>query len=186
MIIPVHLTSSRLPIFNPTSPCLVKANQSYSSPPIGDAGKLGSLKGVRAVITAADIPGENQIGAIIADEELLATTEVHFIGHPIAIVIADTPEIARHATKLMHAMIEVKQPIVCPREAFKRGHFIEAPRSFVMGDVEKGWPDCAVVVEGECDIAGQEHLYLETQRARAAITDGESAGPVHAWPLVGG
>ncbi|MEZ4462753.1 MAG: molybdopterin cofactor-binding domain-containing protein [bacterium] len=137
-----------------------------------DAGKLGALKGVRAVITAADIPGENQIGAIIPDEELLATKEVHFIGHPIAVVVADTPEIARHAAKLMHAMIEVKKPVVCPREAFKRGHFIDAPRSFVMGDVDKAWPDCDVVVEGECDIAGQEHLYLETQRARATMGEG--------------
>ena len=29
------------------------------------------------------------------------------------------------------------------------------------------WDKCDVVVEGECDIAGQEHIYLETQRARA-------------------
>ena len=35
------------------------------------------------------------------------------------------------------------------------------------GDVAGAWSECDVVVEGRCEIGGQEHLYLETQRARA-------------------
>src|SRR5687768_15571941 len=50
------------------------------------------LPGVVRIFTAADIPGENQIGGIIADEELLAGTHVHFCGMPIALVVAKTPE----------------------------------------------------------------------------------------------
>ena len=35
------------------------------------------------------------------------------------------------------------------------------------GDVAGAWSECEVVVEGRCEIGSQEHLYLETQRARA-------------------
>jgi xanthine dehydrogenase large subunit len=42
------------------------------------------MPGVMRIFTAADIPGENQIGGIIPDEPLLATTHVHFCGMPIA------------------------------------------------------------------------------------------------------
>ncbi len=137
-----------------------------------DASVAGTMPGVIAILTAQDIPGENQIGAIIQDEVLLAVDEVDYIGHPIAIVVAETPEIARRAVKSMHAMIEAKTPVVCPRAAYKLGHFIDAPRQFVMGDVDANWDECDVIVEGECDIAGQEHLYLETQRARVSLGEG--------------
>jgi xanthine dehydrogenase large subunit len=83
-----------------------------------------NVPGVHAVFLAKDIPGENQIGAIIQDEVLLAEDAVHFIGHPIALVIADSADLARHATTLIKVDIEKLPAIVCPREAYKRGHFI--------------------------------------------------------------
>ncbi len=137
-----------------------------------DASKALAMEGVHAVITAKDIPGENQIGPIIQDEGLLAETTVHFIGHPVAVVVAETAEIARAATHEITMDIEALEVIVDPREAFKRGHFIDAPREFNIGDIGTAWADCDIIVEGECDIAGQEHLYLETQRARVVPGEG--------------
>lgn len=131
-----------------------------------------ALDGVVAILTADDIPGENQIGAIIQDEVLLAEDVVDFIGHPIAVVAATTPEIAREAAARIRAEIDPLEAVVCPREAYKRGHFIDAPRQFVMGDVDAAFAQCDHVVEGQCDIAGQEHLYLETQRARVTLGEG--------------
>ncbi|MFQ5583382.1 MAG: molybdopterin cofactor-binding domain-containing protein, partial [Calditrichia bacterium] len=59
-------------------------------------------------------------------------------------------------------------PVVTdPKEAYKRGEIIATPRTFQLGDVDSAWEKCDVVVEGSCDIGGQEHVYLETQRARA-------------------
>ena len=46
-----------------------------------DVSAAREIDGVRDVILASDIPGENQIGPLIPDEPLLASTEVHFIGH---------------------------------------------------------------------------------------------------------
>ena len=86
-----------------------------------DASEALGMKGVAAVLTAADIPGENQIGPIIADEPLLAEGTVHFMGQPVALVVATSPEAARRGAE--HVRIEVEElgVIVDPREAFARG-----------------------------------------------------------------
>ena len=44
--------------------------------------------GVIEIFTANDIPGENQIGAIIPDEKLLADDILDFRGQPIALIVA--------------------------------------------------------------------------------------------------
>ncbi len=77
-----------------------------------------------------DIPGENQIGGIIPDEPLLAEDEVHFIGMPVAIVVAETKFIATEAVKNIKIEIEPLQVITDPREAFKKGELIIPPRVF--------------------------------------------------------
>lgn len=125
------------------------------------------LEGVVSILTASDIPGENQIGPIIADEELLASREVRYIGQPIALVVARSPEMARKAAKMITAEYEELPIIVDPREAFEKGEIIGAPRTFALGDINNAWEKCDIVVEGCCEIGGQEHVYLETQRARA-------------------
>ncbi len=52
-------------------------------------------QGVVAILTAKDIPGENQIGGIFPDEPLLADGEVHYRAQPIAIIVADSDHHAR-------------------------------------------------------------------------------------------
>ncbi|MCP4710752.1 MAG: molybdopterin-dependent oxidoreductase [Planctomycetes bacterium] len=125
------------------------------------------LDGVVAVLTAKDIPGENQIGPIIQDELLLAEDEVHYIGQPLAIVVAESSQIARKAVKQIGLEIDELPIITDPRQAYEKGEIIGTPRTFVLGDVDSAWDQSDQIVEGRCDIGGQEHIYLETQRARA-------------------
>lgn len=124
------------------------------------------------VFTAADIPGDNQIGPIIADETLLAVDSVHFVGQPVALAVASTPEEARRAVGKIEMKFSELPVIVDPREAYARGEIIGTPRTFSLGDVDSAWATCDVIVEGRCDSAGQEHAYLETQRARAIPREG--------------
>lgn len=138
-----------------------------------DTADAEAMQGVVAVFTARDIPGENQIGPIIQDEPLLAEDEVHFVGQAVAIVVAETPELARKALKKIKLEVEELPAITDPREAFAKGEIIGTPRTFALGDVEEAWEQCDVVVEGRCDISGQEHIYLETQRARAIPLEGD-------------
>lgn len=127
---------------------------------------------VHTVITATDVPGENVIGAIFLDEKSLADITVEYIGQPIAIVVAKTVEAAREAVHLIEGDFEELEVVVDPRVAHARGDFIAQPRTFRLGDVDSAWADCDIIVEGEVDIAGQEHLYLETNRARAYPEEG--------------
>ena len=127
--------------------------------------------GVHAVLTAADIPGENQIGNIFPDELLLAEDEVHFIGQPIALIVADSPENARHALNKIDCDIKERSAVLDPREAFARGELIAPPRTFSLGDTDMAWEKCEHIIEGRVDSGGQEHLYLETQASLATPTE---------------
>ena len=133
-----------------------------------------AVPGVVAVLTAEDIPGENQIGPIIEDELLLAEGEVHYVGQPVALVVAESPEIARRAVRRVRLEVAERRAITDPRQAYKRGMIIGKPRTFTLGDVDQAWDHCEVVVRGSCEVGGQEHVYLETQRARAVALEGET------------
>ncbi len=130
-------------------------------------GAARAAPGVVAVLTADDIPGVNRFGPIIDDEQLLVEREVCFIGHPIALVVAHTAHQARRARELIEVEIDELPVVVDPREAFAGGDLIHPQRTMAAGDVAGAWSECGVVVEGRCEVGGQEHLYLETQRARA-------------------
>ncbi|CAM2009389.1 xanthine dehydrogenase molybdopterin binding subunit [Acanthopleuribacter pedis] len=123
--------------------------------------------GVFTVLTAADIPGENQIGGIIPDEPLLAEDAFHFNGQPIAVVLADSEDQARAALEHIELEYEKLPVITDPREARAKGELLHPPRTFQLGDVDTAWAACSHVFSGRADSGGQEHLYLEAQGAYA-------------------
>lgn len=132
-----------------------------------DTSVAAAMPGVVKIFTAKDIPGENQIGGIIPDEELLASTHVHFCGMPVALVIAESEEQARRAVKKIEMDVEPLPVITDPREAKEKGELIIPPRTFQLGDTTAAWKDCDYIFEGHTETNGQEHLYIETQGAYA-------------------
>ncbi len=132
-----------------------------------DTAEAEKMEGVIRIFTAKDIPGENQIGGIIPDEELLAGTHVHFCGMPVALVIAVSEEKARAALKKIEINIEPLPIITDPREAKEKGELIIKPRTFLLGDLDTAWQQCEHIFEGVASSGGQEHLYIETQGAYA-------------------
>jgi len=137
-----------------------------------DTTPAAEIVGVAAVLTAADVPGENQIGGIVQDEPLLAEGEVHFAGQPIAVVVADTPRGARTAAAAINAEYEERPGVFDPREAAAAGSLIVPSRTFSLGNIDEAWDSCDVVVEGRAESGGQEHLYLETQGALVIPQEG--------------
>lgn len=123
--------------------------------------------GIVAILTAADVPGRNQIGGIIPDEPLLAEGEVHFRGQVIAIVVGDTEYHCRRAAKLIQVEYELLEVITDPRKAQAQNKLIIPPRTFRLGDTAQAWAQCDHIIEGRSDVNGQEHLYIETQGAYA-------------------
>jgi xanthine dehydrogenase large subunit len=132
-----------------------------------DIDEAVKMPGVVRIFTAKDIPGENQIGGIVPDEELLASTHVHFCGMPIALIVAVSEEVARTAVKKIKATIDPLPVIVDPREAQKKGELIIPPRTFKLGNTKTAWKNCTHIFEGSSFTNGQEHLYIETQGAYA-------------------
>ena len=132
-----------------------------------DFSEAEKAAGVITVLSAKDIEGDNQVGGIIADEPLFAENEVHYIGQPIAVIIAETHFAAKAARQKVKIEYEVKEIITDPRMAKEKGHLLFPPRTFSNGDTEKGLQESDYVFFGRADSGAQEHLYLETQGSYA-------------------
>ncbi len=125
---------------------------------------------MRAVLTAADIPGENSIGAIFPDQPLLVTERVRMVGDRLAVIAADRPEAAWAAARLVSAEMAELPPVFNPLTALAEGAPALHPggnllRTFVVRRVRLAAQlrRAAVVVEAEYHVGGQEHAYLEPQ-----------------------
>ena len=130
------------------------------------------LNDVIEIFTAKDIPGENQIGAIIPDEQLLADGILDFCGQPIAIVVAKDNFSAHQAVKQIKLEFQEYSAVTDAREAFQKGQLIIPPQTFSLGDADSAWKDCDLIVEGTAESGGQEHIYLETQGSFAFPVEG--------------
>jgi xanthine dehydrogenase large subunit len=132
-----------------------------------DFHKALQRNGIVTILTAKDIPGENQIGGIIPDEPLFADGEVHFRGQVIALIIGTSEHHCRQAAKLIHVEFEELPVITDAREAQRQNKLIIPPRTFTLGNTADAWSQCEHIFEGRTDVNGQEHLYIETQGAYA-------------------
>jgi xanthine dehydrogenase large subunit len=131
-----------------------------------DAAAAGDAPGVLAVLTGADVPGENDIGVARRDEPLFPL-EVCFAGHAVAWVIAETEEQARVAAGLVRVDCEVLPAILTIEQAIAAGSFLTAGDRLAKGDAAAALRDAPHRLAGELAIGGQEHFYLETQAALA-------------------
>jgi len=128
-----------------------------------DARKALALEGVHSILFASDIPGENQVGGIIPDEPLLAEGQTHFIGQPVALVLAVSRDIAYQARRAIELNIRKTEVITSAEEADRRERYLFPPRHLEMGKPDQAWDQCEYVIEGKAESGFQEHLYLETQ-----------------------
>ena len=129
--------------------------------------------GVVAVVTAEDLPFANDVSPSIHDEPLLAEGEVFYAGQPLFLVVATSHLAARKAARLGEIGIEEMEPILTLDQALEAGsRFEDGPRIYAKGDVEAALTEAPVLIEGEIEIGGQEHFYLEGQAALALPQEG--------------
>ena len=120
-------------------------------------------RGVRAVLTAQDIPGTNDCGPIIHDDPILADGLVQYIGQPIFVVIADSHDLARRAAKKAKVSYEELPAILTPQAARAAGSYVLPPMRLARGDAEAAFERAPHRVKGELYVGGQEQFYLEGQ-----------------------
>ena len=132
-----------------------------------DLAEVLSTPGVVAVITAAHIPGKNDISPGHADEPVFAHDRVDFHGQPIFAVIATSRDTARRAALLGEIEIDAEKPNVSVEQGKASGERVLPDYAFVNGDVAKAVAGSPCHTAGALHIGGQEHFYLEGQIAMA-------------------
>ena len=138
-----------------------------------DLDAVRAAPGVVAVLTAADLPHENDVSPAPSPEPMLAEDTVHFVGQPIFLVAATSHLAARKAVRLARIDIEPLPAILTLDEALAAdSRFEEGPRIYEMGDAATAIESATHRLEGSIEIGGQEHFYLEGQAAAALPQEG--------------
>lgn len=147
--------------------------------------KAKALPGVVGIFTAEDVPGDNHYGVMFRDHEVLCREKVRFVGDPVVLVAAETPEIAEEALDLIEVDYEILPAVFDPQEALRPGapKIHESGNLLLLtkirkGDVAKGFAESAVIVENTYITPRQEHLYLQPE-AGAALVDPEGVLTVY-------
>lgn len=136
-----------------------------------DTAPCYEVPGVAIAITAQDVPGQLDIGAVLPGDPLLADGKVEFIGQPVIAVAADSLETARKAA--MAAIIEYEdlEPVLDVVEALHKKHFVLDSHTHKRGDSSAALATAPRRLQGSLHIGGQEHFYLETQVSSVMPTE---------------
>jgi xanthine dehydrogenase molybdopterin binding subunit/xanthine dehydrogenase small subunit len=135
---------------------------------IDTSGAIGQ-PGVHAVLTAKDVPGLNDVGAVRHDEPLFAAegAEASFHGHVVALVVGESYEACRLAGAKVKVEYEPLPPVIGVRDAIAKESFHTTPHVIRRGDCDAALAASTHRLSGEIEIGGQEHFYLESQAAWA-------------------
>ena len=146
-----------------------------------DASAARSMAGVRSVVTADDIPGENQVGVIDTDQPLLPFDRIRYEGDAVAVVVADTAALAREAADAVTVDVTELPGVFDAVRAMEPDAPLvhESGNVFLhdrvrKGDVDAGFDAADVIVEREFCTHHQEHCYLEPLAALAVPADNGS------------
>lgn len=128
-----------------------------------DLAAVRAYPGVRCVLTAADIPGENNCGPILHDDPIIANDAIQFYGQVIFAVAADTRDAARQAVRLAKVEYEAETPILSMDAAIAAESWVLPPFAMQRGPVDPAFANAPHRLSGTAHVGGQEHFYLEGQ-----------------------
>jgi CO/xanthine dehydrogenase Mo-binding subunit/aerobic-type carbon monoxide dehydrogenase small subunit (CoxS/CutS family) len=143
-----------------------------------DTSAAGAMGGVEAVITSADVPGEDGFGVFVNDQPIMARGKVRYVGEAIAVVAAEDPLIAKRALSAIKVAYEALPAVFDPDQAMRPGAPVlhdYAPDNVTkhipirVGDVGKGFAESDLVVEETYSTQAIEHAYLEPEAGLAYV-----------------
>jgi CO/xanthine dehydrogenase Mo-binding subunit len=139
-----------------------------------DASPALELPGVHIVLTAADVPGENQIGYALPDQPFLNDVKTRFVGDPVALVVAADEGLAFEGADAVRVKYSPLSPVLDTTDALmdgaplvQEGGNVALTTKIRKGDIEKGFSEAKVVVEDLYDTPYQDHMYMEPEAAYA-------------------
>src|SRR3990170_7829525 len=152
-----------------------------------DTSQAEALDGVLAVFTAKDVP-VNEYGLIMPDQPVLCgpgsakpyTDRVRFVGDQVAVVVAETEELAAEAARRIQVEFEDLPLLTDPLQAMQeqapqlhpdRGSNVFCHYRIRKGDPERGFARAELVVESEYRTPAQEHAYLQPEAGLGYIDE---------------
>jgi CO/xanthine dehydrogenase Mo-binding subunit/aerobic-type carbon monoxide dehydrogenase small subunit (CoxS/CutS family) len=137
-----------------------------------DISKAKALPGVVAVLTAKDIPAEKNHGLVIYDWPVLVGIgeRARYVGDALAIVAAQSPEIAEQAIGLIEAEFDPQPVITNPvmaRQAnvpqiHEKGNLLKHIK-VRKGDMDAGFAAADVILEQTFHTQTTDHAFLEPE-----------------------
>ncbi len=130
-----------------------------------DVAALRALPGVVAIVTAADIPGPNDCGAIVHDDPILAEGHVHYLGQPMFAVLSHDRDTARRVASRAKEFVQIEAlPALLTIEAAHAAQqYVLPPMRLQRGDADTALAQAPQRLQGHFDLGGQEQFYLEGQ-----------------------
>jgi CO/xanthine dehydrogenase Mo-binding subunit/aerobic-type carbon monoxide dehydrogenase small subunit (CoxS/CutS family) len=135
--------------------------------------------GVIAVLTAADLPGAKNHGLVIPDWPILVGVgeRIRYVGDAIAIVAAETQEIAAQAAALIETEYDLQPVVSDPVQASQPGAPSLHPGGNLLkhikvrkGNIEHGFAESEVVLEHTFYTAFTDHMFIEPECSIAVPT----------------
>lgn len=126
-----------------------------------------ALPGVRAFVSAGDVPGDPLLAAFGHDEPVFAQDTVQFLGQAMGLIVADDVMTARRAARLVKPRIDALPPVLTVHEAHELKSYVLPPVHVARGDAAAALARAPHTLDGEFEVGGQEHFYLEGQIAYA-------------------
>ncbi|HUW64796.1 MAG TPA: molybdopterin cofactor-binding domain-containing protein [Spirochaetia bacterium] len=152
-----------------------------------DTSAAEAAPGVRAVITAKDVP-HNVFGFSHLDQPVLAADKVRYRGDALAVVAAESREAAEEAVKLIKVVYEPLAAVFDPVEAMQPGApkihgetNVAAHIKIRSGDLAEGWREADEIVEENFRTPMVEHAHIEPHAAVAEVSPG---GELTVWSSV--
>lgn len=130
-----------------------------------DASAALAVPGVRAFISAQDVPGDTTLAAFAHDEPVFAHETVQFVGQVGGLIVADTVMTARRAARLVKWQVEALPAVLSVWEAHALQSYVLPPVHVKRGDAQAALAGAPHQIEGTFEVGGQEHFYLEGQIA---------------------
>lgn len=137
-----------------------------------DVSKAKELPGVVAVLTADDIPAERNHGLVIFDWPVMVGLgeRVRYVGDALAIVAAETQQIAEQAVALIEAEFDLQPVITNPVQArqegvpqiHEKGNLLKHIK-VRKGDMEQGFAESDVILEHTFHTPPYDHAFLEPE-----------------------
>ncbi|MFU8771545.1 MAG: molybdopterin-dependent oxidoreductase [Anaerolineales bacterium] len=144
--------------------------------------KATKLPGIVRIFTAEDIPGENGLSGYSLDEPVLTPIgeTVRMLGAPIALVVADSPELAQTGIEAIEAHYQILPFTFEMEEALSKDSFPIKGTGNVLsnfeinhGKLEETFQNSDVIIETQYSTAYLEHSALEREAALSFVDDQE-------------